>query len=77
MPDRCTEKTDGVETPSSIKKYVWESADCNEIIWLTVLNGGPWLPAYFDGKVTDPTTFGMKEFVAAGEQSRRAGVLYS
>jgi polyhydroxybutyrate depolymerase len=59
LPDLCTEKTNGVDTPSSIKKYVWESAAGNEIIWLNVINGGHWLPAYFDGKAIDPSTFGI------------------
>lgn len=61
LPNPCTEITDSVETPSWIQKYVWESAEGNEMIWLNVIkiNGGHWLPIYMDGNPIDPSTFGI------------------
>ncbi|MBN2029867.1 hypothetical protein JW824_06430 [bacterium] len=59
LPNPCTEVTDSVETPSRIQKYVWESAEGNEIIWLNVINGGHWLPIYVDGNPIDPSAFGI------------------
>ena len=54
LPDLCKEFTGGVESPSRIQQYVWESPEGNEVIWLHVLNGGHWLPRYREGKPLDP-----------------------
>lgn len=60
LPDTCEEITDKKPTPSKIRKYVWKGPDNNDIIWLHVINGGHWLPGYFDGKAIDPGTFELK-----------------
>jgi poly(3-hydroxybutyrate) depolymerase len=60
LPDLCEEITDKMPTPSKIKKYVWKGPNHNDMIWLNVINGGHWLPGYFDGKAIDPGTFELK-----------------
>jgi poly(3-hydroxybutyrate) depolymerase len=60
LPDICDEITDKMPTPSKIRKYVWKGPDHNDMIWLHVINGGHWLPGYFDGKAIDPGTFELK-----------------
>jgi len=60
LPDICEEITDKKPTPSRIRKYVWEGHNNNDIIWLNVINGGHWLPGYFDGKAIDPGTLELK-----------------
>lgn len=60
LPDLCEEITDKMPTPSKIRKYVWKGPNHNDMIWLNVINGGHWLPGYFDGKAIDPGTFELK-----------------
>lgn len=60
LPDICEEITDKMPTPSKIRKYMWKGPNNNDMIWLNVINGGHWLPGYFDGKAIDPGTFELK-----------------
>ena len=60
LPDICEEITGKIPTPSKIRKYVWKGPDNNDMIWLNVINGGHWLPGYFDGQAVDPGTFELK-----------------
>lgn len=79
LDDAVTEIFKGEEANSYIEKYVWESKSDNDIIFLKVINGGHWLPAYFNGVALDPSNLGGWDGSYLGNWNNDlncAGVIY-
>jgi hypothetical protein len=58
---------------------VWESESDNDVIFLKVINGGHWLPAYFNGMALDPSNLGGWDGSYLGNWNNDldcAGVIY-